>query len=272
MWLHKTEIKPWTIFWLSEIVEEVFWYKDTKYKRYFKIKCLNCWWEWIKELKDLKKESRPRTCWKCKYYKWESRLLKEWEVRSWYTFIKELEQQNWNRRALVLDLDWNEKNVCYHSFISWILDNWSWPRIIHWMNNTRFYKIYAWILCRCNTSSASHYIHYWWRWIKCEWVSFEEFKNDMYESYLEHSLKFWEKNTTIDRIDVNWNYNKDNCRWCTMAMQLNNTRRNIKIPDKFKWKTLIELCKEYWLPRWDFYHRYRNKWLSFEESLWIKNN
>ena len=31
----------------------------------------------------------------------------------------------------------------------------------------------------------------------------------MYESYLEYVREHWEENITVDRIDTNWNYNKE---------------------------------------------------------------
>ena len=79
----------------------------------------------------------------------------------------------------------------------------------HWMTWTRFNNIFRWIKARCNIKSHPSYKNYWWAWIRCLWNSFEEFKNDMYDSYIKHVEKFWEKNTTIDRIDYNWNYCKN---------------------------------------------------------------
>ena len=48
----------------------------------------------------------------------------------------------------------------------------------------------------------------------------------MHESYVEHCEKYWEKNTTIDRIDSNWDYCKENCKWSTCKEQQNNRTNN----------------------------------------------
>ena len=53
-----------------------------------------------------------------------------------------------------------------------------------------------------------------------------QFKDDMYESYLVHLDKYWEKDTTIDRINPFWDYCKENCRWATIKEQANNKKRN----------------------------------------------
>ena len=260
-----TKVQIWDIFWMSKIIKHSW---KIKWRNRFEIECLNCWNHINKNIDDLRRKDRPRTCWKCKFYNWESREIKEWTIIEWYTFIKEIDSISWNRRIIVKDFSWEEKNVSYNSFIKWKLKKEINPITKHWMNNTRFYKIYRSILDRCNNKNIEHYDKYWWRWIQCLWNNFDDFKNDMYLSYLEHSLIEWEKNTTIDRIDVNWNYNKANCRWATRWEQVNNRRNNIKIPDEFKWKTLMEICNKYWVNRRTFYSRF-NTWYSFKESLWI---
>ena len=129
-------------------------------------------------------------------------------------------------------------------------------RVTHWMTNTRIYNIYRWIISRCNIPSMTNYEIYWWRWIKCLWKTFEEFYEDMWESYYKHVEKYWEKNTTIDRINVNWHYCKENCRWATIKEQWNNTRLNIKVV--YKWKeypSLQLLCEDLWLKYPTIYKR-----------------
>ena len=64
---------------------------------------------------------------------------------------------------------------------------------------------------------------------KSLWNSFEEFKNDMYESYLAHVKEYWEKDTTIDRIDPNKDYCKENCRWATIKEQAINKKSALQL-------------------------------------------
>ena len=95
---------------------------------------------------------------------------------------------------------------------------------------------------RCTSSKCTGYENYGGRGIKVEWNTFEEFMFDMYESYQAHVEEFGEKETTFDRIDVDGNYCKENCRWTTHLKQGNNTRRNHYITIDGITKT----AKEWW--------------------------
>ena len=88
--------------------------------------------------------------------------------------------------------------------------------------NTRLYRIYAGIKSRCFNIRNPRYIDYGARGI----TICDEWKND-FMSFYDWSMKNGYKDyLTIDRIDVNGNYEPSNCRWCTVSDQSNNKRNN----------------------------------------------
>lgn len=90
----------------------------------------------------------------------------------------------------------------------------------HGMKGTRVYRIWQAMKSRCGNSNVPCYSYYGGRGIKVcdEWLN-------SFESFYEWSMvNGYAADLTIDRIDVNGNYEPSNCRWVTMAEQNKNKR------------------------------------------------
>lgn len=180
-------------------------------------------------------------------------------TRYWYLTLtwesESRDTKSWTKRYEKCICDcWNEVWISR----SWLLRTKScwclqkkvcWDRLRrHWMRKTRIYGIFTDIKTRCYNQNSTDYKNYWWRWIKCLWNSFEEFYKDMWESYEEHKKVYWEKDTTIERIDVNWNYCKENCTWKTKKEQVNNQRSNTIVEMNWEKHNIWEWSKILWIP------------------------
>lgn len=91
----------------------------------------------------------------------------------------------------------------------------------HGLSSTPIYHIWEGMKARCDRPSCNHYDIYGGAGIGycASWEYFHNFYNDMGSEYRE--------GLSLDRIDNNLGYCKDNCRWVPKSQQHHNKSTNI---------------------------------------------
>ena len=141
----------------------------------------------------------------------------------------------------------------------------------HGMNFTRIHGIWSNMKNRCNNISSTEYKNYGGRGIIYDerWEEFENFYEDMGKSYEEHVTEFGEKDTTIDRINVDGNYCKDNCKWSSIDEQANNKTTSHYITVDGKTKTAMQWSKISKVPFRTILSRLKRNW-STKDAIFTK--
>lgn len=129
----------------------------------------------------------------------------------------------------------------------------------HGRSKSREYRTWSQMLQRCNNPNNDRYNDYGGRGIKvCErWHEFENFFKDIGER---------PKGKSLDRIDNDQGYCKENCRWATPSEQQLN-KRKILIMFDGKSMTANEWGKHIGIDEWTIQRRIK-KGLSLDKVLY----
>ncbi len=135
------------------------------------------------------------------------------------------------------------------------------PNYRHGMQSKRIYRTWRGMKTRCLNPGSINYRNYGGRGISvCEkWLRFEGFLEDMSEGYTDEM--------TIERIDVNGNYEKSNCKWIPKYLQGFNMTRSLIVNYKGKYRNLKELTNELGLKYSTVYSRIYTYGYSVEDAL-----
>ena len=109
--------------------------------------------------------------------------------------------------------------------------------ITHGKSKTSTYYTWQAFKDRCRNPRNKRYKHYGARGIMYDptWENFTCFLEDMGER---------PEGMSLDRIENNGNYSKENCRWATLDEQSNNRTNSISITREGRTQTLTQWAKE----------------------------
>lgn len=135
----------------------------------------------------------------------------------------------------------------------------------HGMCRTRIYGIWCAMKARCYNPSQKRYEHYGAKGIQiCQ-----EWKDDFQCFWTWAQQNGYDDSLSIDRIDVNGNYEPSNCRWVSMKIQQNNRSNNHLITYKGETRSLAQWIELLHLKPTLILNRLNRGW-SIEEAFETK--
>lgn len=138
----------------------------------------------------------------------------------------------------------------------------------HGLSDTRIYHIYHGMINRCYDESRETYKDYGARGIKVcdEWLIKKGSQGFL--NFYNWALKNgYNDNLSIDRINVDKNYEPNNCRWVNDKVQANNKVSTIYITYKDKTKSLSEWSRFLNIPYDTLHGRLYDHNLSVNEAF-----
>lgn len=132
----------------------------------------------------------------------------------------------------------------------------------HKLHGTRIYGIWGGMIQRCKNENIERYEIYGGRGIKVckEWE--EDFLN-FYNWAINNGYK---NNLSIDRVNVDGDYEPSNCRWVTAKEQARNTRTNVNLTYNNETHCVAEWSEITGIKSATIFYRIRHGW-TIKEAL-----
>lgn len=136
----------------------------------------------------------------------------------------------------------------------------------HGLSKTKLHEKWRNMLSRCQNDKDPSYLHYGGRGISVSdrWQVFENFYTD--------NKEYESAGLSLDRIDVNGNYEQENCRWTTMKVQQNNRRSNVHIEYNGMSKTVSEWADHLGMNYYTLWSRLRDGIMPIEVAMTNKGS
>ncbi len=125
---------------------------------------------------------------------------------------------------------------------------------LHGLSKTLLHGVWKAMKSRCRNPRDAGYKYYGGRGIDycTEWEDFRTFHADM--------IAGWQQGLSLDRIDNNRGYSKDNCRWATKKEQADNRRNSIHIKTAAGVISLADAARLYKVPYSTLFKRWRRQY------------
>ena len=136
------------------------------------------------------------------------------------------------------------------------LDDMAKANTTHGMTGSRLYGCYKGMMSRCYRPKDIHYNAYGKRGI----TVCKEWKNKP-KAFIEWALaNGYSDDLTIERIDVNGNYEPSNCTWIPMSEQYDNKRQNVTIEWNGERHNATYWSRVFGIPATTIRWRYKHGW------------
>lgn len=173
------------------------------------------------------------------------------------------------REILIASVSWTDKSLtvneekAFQAGARWADNYWQEKFNRHDLTSYgRLYSIWINIKSRCNNKNNAGYYRYGKRGISiCE-----EWNKSFINFAIWSIFNGYEDDLSIDRINVDGDYEPSNCRWADSFVQLNNTSRNHKIGDD----TIGEIARKNNINYRTLHNRITRGGMTIEEAISCK--